>query len=126
VVERETRVKVEIVRADNGTGEFGQIVQDHLSDEGMKLEASPSYKHSMNGVIEKAMQEIFKLIRSMIDEASENLWCLAAEHAVYLRNREPTSALPWGLPWEPNDCQSEILPVHVPQSTSVLSNTGTY
>jgi hypothetical protein len=46
------------------------LFQDHLSDEGIKFEASPQYEHSMHGVIERVMQEINKLIRSVIYEVT--------------------------------------------------------
>ena len=118
LIERERGQKVEIVRSDNGTGEFGHMYQDYLSDEGIHFEPSPPYKQSMNGAIERAMQEINKLIRTFLYEAKAStiLWDLAAEHAVYLRNLSPTIALPWG-PWE---CDSPYEAYHqrTPDSTN--------
>jgi hypothetical protein len=98
-IEKESQgQKVVFVRADNGKGEFGIEFQTHLKNEGIQFEPSPPYKHSMNGVIERAMAEINKKIISMLYEAKAGytLWCFAAEYAVYLKNRIVTKALPFG------------------------------
>ena len=51
----------------------------------------------MNGVIERAIQEVNKRARTMLFEANllYSLWCYATEHSVHLHNRVPTSALPF-------------------------------
>src|SRR5205814_2193863 len=56
----------------------------------------PPYKHSMNGVVERAMQTINKIARSLIYVAKlpVEMWDYAIDHAVYLKNRHPTDALP--------------------------------
>ena len=100
-VERESQnenLKVVFVRADNARGEFGIEFQAYLKEDGIQFEPSPAYKHSMNGVVERAMAEINEKITSMLYEAkaSYTLWCFAAEHAVYLKNRLVTQALPFG------------------------------
>ncbi|RFU23823.1 hypothetical protein B7463_g12518, partial [Scytalidium lignicola] len=55
-VERECNTKVTFVRADNGKSEFGEQFQSYLKSLGINFEPSPPYKHSMNSVIECAMQ----------------------------------------------------------------------
>jgi len=61
MVENETGNKIQYFRADNGKGEFGIAFQEELKSAGIQFEASPPYKHSMNGVAERAMQTINKL-----------------------------------------------------------------
>ena len=61
MVENETGNKIQYFRADNGKGEFGMAFQEELKSAGIQFEASPPYKHSMNGVAERAMQTINKL-----------------------------------------------------------------
>jgi len=55
MIENETGNKIQYFRADNGKGEFSSAFQDMLKSFGIQLEASPPYKHSMNGVVERAM-----------------------------------------------------------------------
>jgi hypothetical protein len=52
----------------------------------------------MNRVAEHAMYTVNCKIRSMIYQAKlpKDLWCLVAEHAVWIKNRIPTEALPFG------------------------------
>jgi hypothetical protein len=97
-LELEHDAKVVYVRADNGTGEFGAEFQDFLKSKYIKFEPSPAWKHSLNGVIERMMQTIKKIARSMLyrASASERLWCYAVEHAVHIQNRVISAALPWG------------------------------
>ena len=69
---------------------------------GIQFEPSPPYKHSMNGVAEKAMELVNRRARSMIFQAKlpEDLWDYAVEHAVYLKNRVLTDAVPGRTPIE--------------------------
>jgi hypothetical protein len=69
-----------------------------MNKEGVQVEPCPAYKHSMNGVVERAMYTVDCKIRSMVYQAKllKDLWCLVAEHAVWLKNRIPTGALPFG------------------------------
>jgi hypothetical protein len=97
-LELETNQQVVFVRSDNGPSEFGIEFQTYLIGKAIHFELSPAYKHSLNGVIERLMGTINKIARSMMyhARAPHTLWCFATEHAVYLRNRLPTAALPWG------------------------------
>ena len=94
----EANTKVIFVRADNGKGEFGLMFQEHLLQEGMQFKPCPPYKHSMNRVAERAIQMVDQLTRSILYQARlpPTMWCYATEHAVWIRNRIPTSALPFG------------------------------
>ena len=63
----------------------------------MTSEASPAYKHSLNGVVERYMYEMGKICRSLLFDAKmpEEMRCYAMEWATRLKNRRPTSALPF-------------------------------
>ena len=82
-------------RSDNGKGEFGIGLQKELTSIGIQFEPSPPYKHSMNGVVERAMRTVNERIRSLIYEAKlpYNLWDFAAEHVVFVRNRVLTKGV---------------------------------
>ncbi len=93
-----TKPKVAIIRADNGKGEFGQTFQDYLKQNGVGFEPSPPYKHSLNGVVERAMGTIGNMIRAFLFDADlpPEYWEYALDHAVWMKNRLPTKALPYG------------------------------
>lgn len=68
-IETLTQQKVALVRSDNGPSEFGSKFQDYLKEKGINFEPSPPYKHSLNGVVERAMAEVNKVARCLIYEA---------------------------------------------------------
>ena len=96
-LELEANTKVIFIRYDNRKGEFGAEFQSYLQEEGIQIEPCPAYKHSMNGVAERIIGLIDKLVRSILYQAkaSHRLWDYTTEHAVWLRNRLPTTALPY-------------------------------
>jgi hypothetical protein len=110
-VEKETGEKVVYWRCDNGRGEFGSTFINWLAKEGIQHEPSPPNEHWLNGVVERAMQEVNKIARTLIFEAKlpQSMWCYATEHAVWLRNRRPTDALPFG-PIEDSSAGKEKTP----------------
>jgi hypothetical protein len=98
MIERDTGDKVVMVRADNAKGEFGPEFQNRCKEDGMQFEPCPAYKHSLNGVSERAVYTTDCKIRSLLFDSKLpiDLWCLAAEHAIWIKNRVPTIALPFG------------------------------
>ncbi|KAI1005925.1 hypothetical protein K3495_g2299 [Podosphaera aphanis] len=91
--------KTSFFTADNGTGEFGQAWKDWCKYLGIEVQPSPRYKHSLNGVAEQAIEFLVRPAKSMIFRAQldwKNYWCYAIEHAIFIRNRLPTTALPYG------------------------------
>ena len=72
--------------------------QNGLTAQGIKFEPCPPYKHTMNGVIERAIYTTDCKARSLLFEGSlpGEFWCYAIEHTIYIKNRIPTSALPFG------------------------------
>ncbi|KAI0992753.1 hypothetical protein K3495_g15432, partial [Podosphaera aphanis] len=91
--------KTAFFTADNGSGEFGQQWKDWCKELGIETQPSPPYKHSLNGVAERAIGYLVQLAKSMIFHAQldwKYYWCYAIQHAMYIRNRLPTTALPFG------------------------------
>ncbi|KAI0993276.1 hypothetical protein K3495_g14908, partial [Podosphaera aphanis] len=97
-IELESGEKVVYFRADNGKSEFGTEFTNMLTERGIQFEPCPPYKHSMNGVAERAIGLISTYARSMLYESQlpSQFWDYAVEHAVWIRNRMPTSSLPFG------------------------------
>ncbi|KAI0996190.1 hypothetical protein K3495_g11988, partial [Podosphaera aphanis] len=95
--ELESGNKIVFIRADNGKSEFGTAFQHYCIEVGIQLEPSPPYKHSMNGVAGRWMGITAVVARSMLYEAQlpHQLWNYAIEHAVFIKNRAPTPALPF-------------------------------
>ena len=73
--------------------------QEELRSAGIQFEASPPYKHSMNGVVERAMQTINKLARLLIYAVKfpVEMWDYVIKYAGYLKNHHPIAALPNSL-----------------------------
>ncbi len=98
-IQRSTGQQVAFVTADNGTGEFGSQWQTWLRELGIQSQPSVPYKYSLNGVAERAIAIVFNIARSIIYHGNmpwRSFWCISVEHANYLRNRTPTTALPYG------------------------------
>jgi hypothetical protein len=55
MIERDTGDKVVMVRADNTKGEFGFEFQNKCKEDGIQFELCLVYKHSLNGVSERAV-----------------------------------------------------------------------
>ncbi|KAI1000860.1 hypothetical protein K3495_g7339 [Podosphaera aphanis] len=98
MAEVESAGEIVYVRADNGKSEFGHEFQSYCREVGIQLEPSPPYKLSMNGVVERWMRSTKTIARSILYEARlpHQLWDYAIEHAVWIKNRVPTAALPFG------------------------------
>ena len=64
----------------------------------MVSEPSLPNKHSLNGVVERWIQSIKNMARSMqyAADTPASLWCYAIKYAVYLKNRLTSATLPWG------------------------------
>ena len=98
LIEKESGCECVFVRSDNGKGEFGAVFQELLAQKAIQFEPSLAYEHALNGVIERAMGKVNAKILSMLFHAKlpNIFWDYAAEHAVWLLNRLPTTALPYG------------------------------
>jgi hypothetical protein len=67
-VELETGNKIQFIRADNWRFEFGPSFQHELCSAWNSVEPCLPYKHSMNDVVERTIQTVNKLARSMTYE----------------------------------------------------------
>ena len=87
-----------MVRANNTKGEFGPEFQNRCKKDGIQFEPCPAYKHSLNGVSERAVYTTDCKIRSLLFDSKLliNLQCLAAEYTIQIKNRVPIIALPFG------------------------------
>ncbi|KAI1007984.1 hypothetical protein K3495_g242 [Podosphaera aphanis] len=104
--------KLEFFTVDNRSGEFGQEWKYWCKDIGIETHSSPRCKNSLNDVVERAIEYLAQLAKSMIFHAKlewKFYWCYTIQHAMYIRNRLSTSALPYG----PNDTRpgSNITPI---------------
>jgi len=97
-VERQTSNNVVYFRVDNGRGDFGSEFKERMEILGIQVKPSLPYKLSLNGVVEKMMGSNTVKARSILQQAKLNteFWCYAVEHAVWVKNRVPTAALPYG------------------------------
>jgi hypothetical protein len=66
---RLTSKKCIYFKANNGTGKFGYTFQESLIINGVQFKPSLAYKHSLNGVIERAIGIIIVIARLIIYEA---------------------------------------------------------
>ena len=85
-LEKETGNEIAFIREDNGKGEFGQEFKNYLRELGIQIEPSPPYKHSLNGVIERAIGTISRKARSMLYKAklSQEYWYLGITLTIIL------------------------------------------
>jgi hypothetical protein len=81
---RSTSKKCIYFKADNSTGEFGYTFQESLIIDGVQFEPSLAYKHSLNGVIERAIGIIAVIARLIMYEAKlpYQMWDYAVKHAI--------------------------------------------
>jgi hypothetical protein len=97
IIKRDIGDKVVMVKADNIKGEFGSKFQNKCKEDRIQFEPCPIYKHSLNGVSEQAIYTTDYKIRSLLFDSKLliDLWCLAAKHIIWIKNRVPTAALPF-------------------------------
>jgi hypothetical protein len=89
-------------RCDRG----GEFVNDDLirwlTEQGIELQMTAPYSPSQNGAAERLNRTLIELARAMMiaQNVPMFLWEYAVSHAVYLRERAPTKALPGKTPYE--------------------------
>ena len=94
--------RIKRVRMDGG-GEYASTVFTRwLDQQGVEIERTTPYTPSQNGVAERVNRTLANLTRSMMIAAQlpHKYWVEAAQAAVYIRNRSPTSAVPGMTPYE--------------------------
>lgn len=75
---------------------------EFLGERQITARASPPHTHERNGIVERAIQTVFDMTRSLLlmGQLDNKFWPLAMHHAITLRNRVPTQALGGGVPLE--------------------------
>jgi Integrase core domain len=91
--ERQTGVKVEILRTDRGTEFLNKELTGFCHEEGTVMETSVPYTLEQNGVAERANQSLKEAARTMLVgcNADESLWGASVGTAAYLQNLVPKS-----------------------------------
>jgi hypothetical protein len=104
LIEKQSGYQIKRFRCDNGKGEYdNQYFKNYLTEEGISYEPSAAYTQNQNGVSERKICTISNKTRSLLADAglSEGFWEELVRTAVYLSNRSPTRALPFGVtPYE--------------------------
>mgnify|MGYP001405694973 FL=1 len=90
------------MKFDNGKELVNQRMKDLGVKKGMEIRTTAPYSPSQNGVAERLNRTLLELARAMLIARNlpAFLWDEAISHAVYLRNRVLTSALPGKTPYE--------------------------
>lgn len=100
--EFETKNKVARICSDNGTEFKNKKVASFLQERGIKHELSAPYTPQQNGYIERDIRTILEATRTMLNSSDlpKKLWAEAANTAVYIMNRVPTTSKPEITPFE--------------------------
>ncbi|GAW08486.1 retrovirus-related pol polyprotein from transposon tnt 1-94 [Lentinula edodes] len=91
--ENQTGEKLRCVRVDGGR----EFINDRWSEwadmHGIRLEQTPAYSSSANGVAERKHGVTFAKVRTVLHESKlpENLWAMAAAYVVYTENLLPST-----------------------------------
>ena len=91
--EKETGLKLKIVRTDNG-GEFvNKDFEDTFTKEGIKHERTCFYNSASNGIVERANRTVTEIARCMMQDAKlpPKFWAEATSTAAYIHNCTPTN-----------------------------------
>lgn len=102
MVENQQNKKIKILRTDNG-GEFCNGEMDsYLTKEGVIHQKTNAYTPEQNGVCERGNRTVVEKARCLLFDAQleKKFWAEAANTAVYLKNRSPTSSLENKTPYE--------------------------
>jgi len=100
MVELETGKKIKRLRSDNGGEYVNHDFENFLVESGIKFDRTVPYTPQQNGVAERANGTIFNTARCLLFDAKlpKEFWAEAVSHAVYLRNRSPSSSLTDSVP----------------------------
>ena len=84
-----------VVHGDSESVLLGSDMKALLTARNITMRASPPYTHERNGIAERAIQTLFNVVRSLLQQSglSERFWPVALQHATYLRNVLPTAVL---------------------------------
>ena len=93
---------IKILRSDSGGEYMSHDFSAFLSDKGILHQKSCPHTPQQNGVAERKNRHILETVRTLLLESlvPPTFWCDAAQTAVYLLNRHPSSILGKTTPYE--------------------------
>jgi len=100
MVENQTGRKVKVLRSDNGCEYISKKFKDCLASKGIKHQLSISGQAEQNRVAERMNQTLTECARSIRFQADmlEGFWAKAVNHASYLVNISPSTAIDLQIP----------------------------
>lgn len=102
MAERQTGLKLKVLRSDNGREFINGRFSASLRQDGIRHQRSCPYTPEQNGIAERMNRTILEKVRSMLNDAKmqKKFWAEAVNTAVYLINRCPTRTLQGKTPEE--------------------------
>ncbi|CAI7890883.1 unnamed protein product [Closterium sp. NIES-53] len=98
-IKNTTGLQVKTLHSDRGGEYMSKSFRNHLSSIGIAQEFSCPYTPQQNGIAERFNRTLQEIARSLLlhMKLDDAWWGEAVNHAVHLKNRRPTIALPSGI-----------------------------
>jgi hypothetical protein len=102
ILERQSGLKVKKMRSDNGREFVNKQMNEFCQINGILHKTTVPFKPQQNGIAERAIAILFKMVRSMIhaSKIDKRYWGEAFMYAVHIQSITPTSALNGKVPFE--------------------------
>ena len=102
MVENQMGPKVKVLRSDNGGKYTSKEFKDYSARKGIKHQLSILGQPEQNGVAERMNRTLTECARNIRLQAdmSEEFWAEAVNHASYLVNMPPSTAIDFQIPEE--------------------------
>ena len=102
LMENQTGWKMKVLRSDNGGEYTSKEFKDYLASKGIKYQLSISGRSEQNGVAERVNWTLTERACSIRLQAdmSEEFWTEGVNHASYLVNMSPSTAIDFQIPEE--------------------------
>jgi hypothetical protein len=100
-LERQSGMRCQIVRSDNGTEFVNKLVAAFCERNGIIHQTTVPYTSEQNGIAERAIAVYFEMVRCMLHSSRMDLryWGEAFLYAIHIRNLSPTSGLEGKVPY---------------------------
>ena len=101
-VENQSGSSIQAIRSDNGKEYTSAEFNRYCEDAGIEHQLTTPYTPEQNRVSERRNRYVMEMVRSMMHEKNlpKMLWAEAANTAVFIQNRLPTSVLTEMTPFE--------------------------
>eukprot|EP01018_Ginkgo_biloba_P002375 Gb_15908 [translate_table: standard] len=95
LVERQTGLKLKVVRSNNGGEYTSKKFNQYCKDHGIQRQLTVAYTPQQNGMVERMNRTLVEKAKTMMigRNVPDYLWCEAVCAATYLTNRSPTSTI---------------------------------